>query len=213
MHEELCPPLVPENCDACFELQFIDCATIQINAGVTPNTVFFLLVEDHFGKQFRTQVLTDGSGNFVINGDLFPAGFFNTFGGKYEILITTDNQFVNIVPMNIGLYGAPFNCALLSFDIPSGQICCNTPVEIADGIRIINSLFFDGSNDTYQFTVVADEAGTYTLQTLVNVATIVILKNAAPVTVPFSIVVGDTVDITITRTILADSKVTLTGKV
>lgn len=211
---EVCPPLIVENCEECFLLEFTDCDTIQINAGVTPSTLFFLFVEDHFDKQYLVQVLTDGNGDFIINGGLFPAGFFNSYGGQYEIILATDDQGVNIVPMNIGAYGAPFNCALLSFDIAANLVCCNDPVDIDDGIRIVRSFFPDASNLAYTFTVTADEAATYQAPAvLTNVATLTFLVNAAPVTLPFTVVAGDTLAHTITRTAPGDADVKIQGNV
>ena len=64
----------------------------------------------------------------------------------------------------------------------------------------IYTLFESGDAMDYTHTVLAKEAGVYTNETLVNVATVVYEINASVETLPLTLVAGDIFKRTITQT-------------
>jgi hypothetical protein len=75
----------------------------------------------------------------------------------------------------------------------------------------LNVQFLATYDDNITITVTADEAATWTTESLTNVATIAYEVNGVADTLPITLVATDTLKVTITRTNAAlDSKVKLT---
>lgn len=65
---------------------------------------------------------------------------------------------------------------------------------------------------SFETTIAAGDEGDYTTQALINISTIEYRKNAAVVTLPFSLAVGDIIKETITKTnALLESRAKITG--
>lgn len=78
--------------------------------------------------------------------------------------------------------------------------------------RSLNIQFLATYDDNITLTATADEATTWTTESLTNVATVAYEKNGGAASLPITLAVSDTLKITITRTNAAlDSKVKLTN--
>ena len=81
-----------------------------------------------------------------------------------------------------------------------------------DFVKNIDAIFTATGTDTLSFTIGANQTGTYVSNTLTNVATVVYEVNSVVDTLPITVALSDTLDITITRTTASTlSEVILNG--
>lgn len=131
----------------------------------------------------------------VFEQYLYGNEVFNYSEGAPATVTVNSNEFGTVSPgdsINVPVQyvsGSPVGT------ISGGVVLVPDPVT---DIAIVSE--FSIGIDTVEFTAISFEEGTFTSETLTNVTSVLYLKNANPATLPFSIVAGDVVSITITRT-------------
>jgi len=104
------------SCQTCYNLQYGISVSYLVPAGLAINTNYYLFVYKPNSNVFTYPITTDSNGSFTIDSTRFPSGFFNEYGGDYEIQITSDKQGQNVVNMMFSVNSYP--CLLLNF------FCC-----------------------------------------------------------------------------------------
>lgn len=104
------------SCLTCYPLSYVIANSYNIPAGLTPNANYYLWIYKPNSNAYTYQITTDNSGDIIIQSSQFPTGFFNQYGGEYQVQVSSDTQGQNIVNMYISVMSYP--CVLLNF------LCC-----------------------------------------------------------------------------------------
>lgn len=100
------------DCNSCYELSIIECDDIVINLSLTPSDVYYVNIIDQFNLVRKQQATIDLNGSFTINLESLPENFFNRFQGKYEIILSNDEDMQDIKSFMID--DIEYSCILLS---------------------------------------------------------------------------------------------------
>lgn len=78
-----------DNCTCCCYEDFIsDCIdSFTIDAGLTPETEYKVIIENKFGQLYVESITTDDQGVLVIELDQYPEGMFNVYAGNFNITV------------------------------------------------------------------------------------------------------------------------------
>lgn len=145
--------------------------------------------------------------------------FTQIFEGK-PFQVTFRFDAVNDVN-NIQLFRAIHNSRALHFHSIIDQDERNTWMKVAaemsqsvgttgaDFLRQLNFVFSTTSTDSITFTAGPNQAGTYTGNTLTNVASVVYKVNTVVKTLPFAIADTDSVEVAIIRTIVGTQSIVI----
>ena len=84
-------------------------------AGLTPSTVYYVVIENNRNKRYVQQVTTDGSGNFTIDTTApeFPIGFSIPEQFKYTIKVYSDSTLMLQQDITVG--SIIYQCITLGF--------------------------------------------------------------------------------------------------
>lgn len=111
-----CPPAETTVCPTCYEINKSACEdSYTFEAGLTPSTVYYVVIENNRNKRYVQQVTTDGSGDFSIDATApeFPIGFFIPEQFKYTIKVYSNSTLMNQEDITIGT--TIYNCITLGF--------------------------------------------------------------------------------------------------
>lgn len=103
-------------CPTCYEINKSACEdSYTFVAGLTPSTVYYVVIENNRNKRYVQQVTTDGSGDFSIDATApeFPVGFFIPEQFKYTIKVYSNSTLMNQEDITIGT--TIYNCITLGF--------------------------------------------------------------------------------------------------
>lgn len=103
-------------CPTCYEINKSACEdSYTFVAGLTPSTVYYVVIENNRNKQYVQQVTTDGSGDFSIDATApeFPIGFFIPEQFKYTIKVYSNSTLMNQEDITIG--STIYTCITLGF--------------------------------------------------------------------------------------------------
>lgn len=103
-------------CPTCYEINKSACEdSYTFVAGLTPSTVYYVVIENNRNKQYVQQVTTDGSGDFSIDATApeFPIGFFIPEQFKYTIKVYSTSTLMNQEDITIGT--TIYTCITLGF--------------------------------------------------------------------------------------------------
>jgi hypothetical protein len=76
------------DCEDCLELIGITCyGTLEVIAGLTPSTAYYVWIEDKHGAFLVESYTTDLNGNLLI--DTVEEGKYHAFSGNYKLTIST----------------------------------------------------------------------------------------------------------------------------
>lgn len=103
-------------CELCYDLQYVIANSYLIPAGLSPNTNYYLWVYKPNSQVYSYQITTDSNGDIIIEASQFPTGFFNQYGGDYQVQVSSDQQGNNIVNMLFSVNA--YQCVLINF------LCC-----------------------------------------------------------------------------------------
>ena len=95
---------------------FVACEdSYTFEAGLTPSTVYYVVIENNRNKRYVQQVTTDGSGDFSIDATApeFPVGFFIPEQFKYTLKVYSNSTLMNQEDITIGT--TIYNCITLGF--------------------------------------------------------------------------------------------------
>ena len=104
------------SCQQCYALSFQIAESYLIPAGLNPNTNYYLWLYKPNSNPYSYQVATDLNGSLTIQSSEFPQGFFNQYGGDYQLNVSTDAQGQDLVRVYFSVI--PYDCVLLIFE------CC-----------------------------------------------------------------------------------------
>lgn len=81
-----------DNCTCCCYEDFIsDCIdSFTIDAGLTPDTEYKVIIENKFGQLYVEDITTDDQGVLTIDLSLYPEGMFNVYAGNFNIRVELD---------------------------------------------------------------------------------------------------------------------------
>lgn len=103
-------------CPTCYEINKSACEdSYTFVAGLTPSTVYYVVIENNRNKQYVQQVTTDGSGDFSIDATAheFPIGFFIPEQFKYTLKVYSNSTLMNQQDITIGT--TIYQCITLGF--------------------------------------------------------------------------------------------------
>ena len=103
-------------CPTCYEINKSACEdSYTFVAGLTPSTVYYVVIENNRNKQYVQQVTTDGSGDFSIDATApeFPIGFFIPEQFKYTLKVYSNSTLMNQEDITIG--STIYTCITLGF--------------------------------------------------------------------------------------------------
>jgi hypothetical protein len=103
-------------CDTCQDITRSACEDgYTFVAGLTPSTVYYVVIENNRNKRYVQQVTTDGSGDFAIDAAApeFPIGFFIPEQFKYTIKVYSDSTLINQQDLTVG--STIYQCITLGF--------------------------------------------------------------------------------------------------
>ena len=103
-------------CPTCQEITRTACeSSYSFVAGLTPSTVYYVVIENNRNKRYVQVVTTDGSGDFAIDADApeFPIGFFIPEQYKYTIKVYSDSTLINQQDLTVG--STIYQCITLGF--------------------------------------------------------------------------------------------------
>lgn len=103
-------------CPTCQEINRSACEdSYTFVAGLTPSTVYYVVIENNRNKRYVQQVTTDGSGDFSIDAAApeFPIGFFIPEQFKYTIKVYSDSMLINQQDLTVG--STIYTCITLGF--------------------------------------------------------------------------------------------------
>jgi hypothetical protein len=111
-------------CDACAEIVCPTCQELTKSAcedeytfvaGLTPSTVYYVVIENNRNKRYVQAVTTDGSGDFAIDASAtgFPLGFFIAENLKYTIKVYSDSTLMLQQDITVG--STIYKCITLGF--------------------------------------------------------------------------------------------------
>lgn len=113
---EVCPTVETTTCPTCQEINRSACEdSYTFVAGLTPSTVYYVVIENNRNKRYVQQVTTDGSGDFSIDASApeFPIGFFIPEQFKYTIKVYSDSMLINQQDLTVG--STIYTCITLGF--------------------------------------------------------------------------------------------------
>ena len=111
-----CPPAETTVCPTCYEINKSACEdSYTFEAGLTPSTVYYVVIENNRNKRYVQQVTTDGSGDFTIDATApeFPVGFFIPEQFKYTLKVYSNSTLMNQEDITIGT--TIYQCITLGF--------------------------------------------------------------------------------------------------
>jgi len=111
-------------CDVCAEIVCPTCQELTKSAcedeytfvaGLTPSTVYYVVIENNRNKRYVQQVTTDGSGDFAIDATApeFPIGFSIPEQFKYTIKVYSDSTLMLQQDITVG--SIIYQCITLGF--------------------------------------------------------------------------------------------------
>jgi hypothetical protein len=103
-------------CPTCQELTKSACSDeYTFVAGLTPSTVYYVVIETNRNKRYVQAVTTDGSGDFAIDASAtgFPIGFFIPEQLKYTIKVYSDSTLMLQQDITVG--STIYKCITLGF--------------------------------------------------------------------------------------------------
>lgn len=103
-------------CPTCYEITKSACEdSYTFVAGLTPSTVYYVVIENNRNKRYVQQVTTDGSGDFSIDASApeFPIGFFIPEQFKYTIKVYSNSTLMNQEDITVG--STIYQCITLGF--------------------------------------------------------------------------------------------------
>lgn len=106
----VCTPLAL-GCDYCFTLEVPYTTIMNVLAGLTPASTYYLWVTDKFGNQYSDEITINGDGSFDIETSNYPDGMFNPSNGWFDVFISSDADGEVVVPMT---FVDEFNCLKLA---------------------------------------------------------------------------------------------------
>lgn len=98
------------DCDECYELTVNNCDEITIDAGLDPDTSYYLVLFDQFDLKRTIEIETDNDGIFTIDQSLLPDSYFNPYGA-YDFYVSTQSSGSDKVDMTFE--GEEFNCVII----------------------------------------------------------------------------------------------------
>ena len=106
----------------CFKQTLPECITsITIDAGLTADTEYFILITDTHGNRYSGEYTTAGDGVLTIDVGDFASGLFNRFSGWFELQVFIAGTTTNCVASGTGdavtldLCDEEYACILFSF--------------------------------------------------------------------------------------------------
>jgi len=103
-------------CPTCYEINRSACEdSYTFVAGLTPSTIYYVVIENNRNKRYVQQVTTDGSGDFAIDATApeFPIGFFIPEQFKYTIKVYATSTLMNQQDITVG--STIYKCITLGF--------------------------------------------------------------------------------------------------
>lgn len=102
-------------CSTCYETTLKACpATIDLIAGLSPNTTYYWLLTTPRRTLFQRQETTDANGKLTIDCNAsFPAGLLNQHAGFFELEVREGDNYLNTVPLTIG--NKTYDCVMIQF--------------------------------------------------------------------------------------------------
>jgi hypothetical protein len=103
-------------CPTCQEITKSACSDeYTFVAGLTPSTVYYVVIETNRNKRYVQAVTTDGSGDFAIDASAtgFPIGFFIPEQLKYTIKVYSDSTLMLQQDITVG--STIYKCITLGF--------------------------------------------------------------------------------------------------
>lgn len=83
-----------DNCSCtccCYEDFISDCIdSFTIDAGLTPETEYKVIIENKFGQLYIEMITTDAEGVLIIDLAQYPEGMFNVYAGNFNIRVVLD---------------------------------------------------------------------------------------------------------------------------
>lgn len=107
------------NCDSCLELSYEFCSPISVQTDLTPANIFFLNIIDKFNNRYVQEVTINLDGTFDIDMTLLPENYFNPYGGKFEIYLSTTDEGLDYIE-----FKPSYNCAIITITVNPDSDCC-----------------------------------------------------------------------------------------
>lgn len=104
-----------QDCEGCYPISLPECAeTITVNAGLEPNTKYYVQLINRFGQIFEADFTTDAKGQVPIDTTQYPAGLFSHTAGTFKLSIFK-NPVQNAIPETLTLCDVEHTCVAITF--------------------------------------------------------------------------------------------------
>ncbi len=104
------------SCTTCYNAEISKCPeVISIQAGLTPNTDYYIRVTDKFGNRYGEAITSNGDGDVAITADdtdVYPVGLFDDTGSVLLIEVSVENN--PWVPLTMTLGATEQTCIQLT---------------------------------------------------------------------------------------------------
>lgn len=101
-------------CSTCYPLSGVACgSSLDLTAGLSPLTVYYVWVKDRFDKRYVQEVTTDGSGDLTLDLTAFPDGLFASYTGSFIITVSTSETEDTEEEVTIGT--VDYTCYIVDF--------------------------------------------------------------------------------------------------
>lgn len=128
------------SCSCCYKVTLLECPEqILIECGLTPNTIYYLILTDKFSNEYVRAYQADGNGHITLPASEFPQGFFMSFSGDFTIKIyaSAGDASAGENEVSVSFCGNNYTCIVVSFSSDTSFAAtipdCNQPqTPIAD---------------------------------------------------------------------------------
>lgn len=123
-----CYAPVDYGCETCHEREYAEGSDINIEAGLSALTPYFVHIVDKFYNHYVQRVVTNSSGALTITSYGLPNNFFNRYAGEIEVKISA----ISAGPfINFQLDGVLKNCLVIT--ITKGVEYCYSSPSFSSG--------------------------------------------------------------------------------
>lgn len=139
----------------CFKQTIPDCVTsITIDAGLTADTEYFILITGTHGNRYSAEYTTSGDGSLTIQVNDFAQGLFNRFAGWFEMQIYASGTTTDCIASGTGdavtleMCDAEYPCIMFSFTGSDGSEVGEIPNCEAEQADFTETIITSASTST-----------------------------------------------------------------